>query len=75
MYLLFDIYITANAFKSEKRCAYFIALPFIFPALHIAYGIGTIVGIIHLPIRKDILKKAEERIIEVKSYYMARLNR
>lgn len=70
MYLLFDIYITTNAFKSEKRCAYFAVLPLIFPALHIAYGVGTIFGIIHLPIRKDNLKKAEERIREVKNYYL-----
>lgn len=75
LYLLFDIYITANAFKSEKRCAYFALLPFIFPALHISYGIGTIVGIIHLPIPKDNLNRAEERIREVKSYYMGRVDK
>lgn len=75
MYLLFDMYITINALKSEKRCAYFAVLPFIFPALHIVYGIGTIVGIIHLPIRKDNLNRAMERIREVKSYYLERVDK
>lgn len=70
MYLLFDMYITINALKSEKRCAHFVVLPFIFPALHIVYGIGTIVGIIHLPIRKDNLNRAKKRIREVKKYYL-----
>lgn len=75
MYLLFDMYITINALKSEKRCAHFAVLPFIFPALHIVYGIGTIVGIIHLPIRKDNLNRAMERISEVKSYYLERVDK
>lgn len=69
-YLLFDGYITFNALKSEKRCREFILLPLIFPALHIAYGIGTLIGIFHLPIRKDNLIKAKKRIRQVKRYYM-----
>ncbi|MEE1056135.1 MAG: glycosyltransferase family 2 protein [Acutalibacteraceae bacterium] len=69
-YLLFDGYITFNAMKSEKRCKEFALLPLIFPALHIAYGIGTLIGIFHLPIRKDNLIRAKKRIRQVKRYYM-----
>lgn len=73
MYLLFDLYITSNALKSEKRCGYFALLPFIFPALHIVYGIGTIVGILHKPISEGTLEKAQQRIAEVKACYKNRL--
>lgn len=69
-YLAFDGWITSEAQRSEKKCKEFLLLPFIFPALHIAYGIGTLIGIFHLPIRKDNLVKAKKRIRQVKKYYM-----
>lgn len=69
-YLLFDCFITFNAFRSGKVCVQFLLLPFIFPLLHISYGIGTLVGILHLPIRKDNLNSAKRRIREVKHYYL-----
>lgn len=69
-YLLFDVYITSNAMKSKKRCIYFAFLPVIFPMLHISYGVGTLFGIIHTPIRKDNLNRAKKRIKQVKRYFM-----
>lgn len=68
-YLLFDLYITYNSFKSEKRCTYFFLLPLMFPMLHISYGLGTLVGIIKSPVRKANLNKAKKRIRQVKSYF------
>lgn len=70
LYLLFDAFITFNACKSEKRCIQFALLPLIFPALHISYGIGTFVGILHPHIRKESLNKAKRKIREVKRYYL-----
>ncbi len=70
MYLLFDAFITFNAFKSKKRCILFLCLPVIFPILHISYGIGTLAGLIHPSIRKDNLNKAKRKIREVKKYYL-----
>ncbi|MEE0859702.1 MAG: glycosyltransferase family 2 protein [Acutalibacteraceae bacterium] len=69
-YLLFDAFITFNAFKSQKRCIQFALLPIIFPALHIAYGIGTLVGAVHPPIQREKLNKAKKKIREVKRYYL-----
>ncbi len=69
-YAAFDLYITFNAFKRKDRRKHFILLPFIFPLLHISYGIGTLAGLIHFPIRKDRLNKAKRKIKQVKMYYL-----
>jgi len=70
MYILFDAFITFNSFRNDRRCVQFICLPLIFPILHIAYGIGTLAGIIHPSIRKDNLNRAKKRIREVRHYYL-----
>lgn len=38
--------------KGEKKYIQFLLLPFIFLSLHLAYGIGTIIGIINMPFWK-----------------------
>ena len=46
----------------------FLFLPLIFPLLHVAYGIGTIVGLIEIPFWQRKIKNSDyqERIDEVK---------
>lgn len=48
-YLIFDLANTAGVFVNRKRYLQFAALPFIFPLLHLAYGIGSLIGIIRMP--------------------------
>lgn len=69
MYMLFDMYITYNALNSGKKNKYMVLLPFIFPALHISYGVGTILGLLHPNIKSSDLKNAKERVREVKRYF------
>ncbi len=69
-YLCFDLFITFNAFKKKTRCLQYLLLPLIFPSLHLAFGVGTLVGLIHMPIRKEKLNKAKRKIKQVKMYYM-----
>ena len=69
MYLLFDGYITYNAFNSQEKSVHMVLFPLIFPALHISYGVGTIVGLIHPSISKSKLDDARKRIKEVKKYF------
>lgn len=69
-YLCFDLFITVNAFQKKTRCLHFLLLPLIFPSLHIAFGIGTLVGLVHFPIRKEKLNKAKRKIRQLKMYYM-----
>ena len=57
VYLTADIIMSlAAVFSSKKKNAYMLLLIFIFPLLHITYGIGTFVGIIELPFRKKALR-------------------
>lgn len=61
LYLIFDVLNTLFCFRNEKANITSILLLFIFPLLHISYGIGTFVGIVTAPFWKDI-KKAEFKI-------------
>lgn len=49
LYLLFDALITAAAFSGRRAYIQFILLPFLFPLLHIVYGVGTLFGIVKMP--------------------------
>ena len=40
---------------------HFFLLPLLFPLMHLAYGFGTIVGIIQIPFWKHKLKKEKEK--------------
>lgn len=52
---------------TKKIKPQFLLLPVLFPILHIAYGVGTFVGLIKMPFWKHKLGKAPyERIEEVR---------
>ncbi len=57
-YLLADIMMSAAAFASaEKKHISMLLLPAVFFLLHCAYGIGTIAGLIQIPVWKHKIKK------------------
>ncbi len=66
-YCMFDFVNTVGCFATKKLQPQFIILPFLFPILHIAYGVGTLCGIIKMPFWKSTLKGVPyKRIEEVK---------
>ncbi len=67
-YGLADIVMTAAAvITTEHKSLYMLLLPFIFPLLHIVYGMGTVIGLVQLPGWKRSLDGlAEEEIERVK---------
>lgn len=67
MYTMFNIVNTVGCFFIKKPHVQFLLLPFIFPILHISYGVGTIVGIAKMPFwRKRLGTYSNERIEAVK---------
>ncbi|MBQ8729743.1 MAG: glycosyltransferase family 2 protein [Lachnospiraceae bacterium] len=60
LYLAVDLLMSIFAIVKNKFNACNLLLPFIFPILHISYGIGTIVGIIKIPVfrKKYMTRKA-----------------
>lgn len=64
IYLVFDIAITAGAFISEKSHIQFLLLPFIFPLLHLAYGVGSLLGLIKMPFWFKRARRKTKRGIE-----------
>lgn len=66
-YLMFDFVNTVVCFLTKKVKPQFLLLPVLFPILHIAYGVGTLCGLIKMPFwRRKLGKKPFERINEVK---------
>ncbi|MDP4119534.1 MAG: glycosyltransferase family 2 protein [Bacillota bacterium] len=66
-YLAFDIINTLACFISQKPNILYFFLPFLFPILHLSYGIGTVIGLIKLPFfKKSLTGKEEQRIEEFK---------
>ena len=57
LYMFFNILMSIVAVIKEKKYIQYILLPFIFVSLHLAYGIGTIVGILKMPFWLRSLKK------------------
>lgn len=57
-YAVLDLLMSgASIAKNKRRNPYFLLLPFLFPSIHIAYGIGTLVGCAQMPfLRKSIAK-------------------
>ena len=54
-------------FMTKKIKPQFVILPLLFPILHIAYGVGTLVGLIKMPFWKRKLgDKPYKRIEEVR---------
>lgn len=64
VYGLFDLLITAGAFFSEKKYPHFLLLPFVFPILHLSYGIGSLWGLIKMPFWAPDARRKSKRGIE-----------
>ncbi len=60
LYSMFDFVNTVSCFTMRDIQPQFFLLPLLFPMMHIAYGIGTIVGILDIPFWKRKLKKEKE---------------
>ncbi len=66
-YLMFDFVNTVVCFVTRKVKLQFLLLPVLFPVLHIAYGLGTLCGLIKMPFwRKKLKSEPFDRIIEVR---------
>lgn len=67
MYSMFNLVNTVGCLMLKKPNLLFLTLPFIFPVLHISYGVGTLVGLIKMPFwKKELDDTAEKRIEMVK---------
>ena len=68
VYGMFDIVNSVGCCTTKNLQPQFALLPFIFPILHISYGIGTIVGLISIPSWQRKIKNshAKEHIEKVK---------
>jgi glycosyltransferase involved in cell wall biosynthesis len=60
LYSMFDFVNTVSCFTMREIQPQFFLLPFLFPLLHLAYGFGTIVGILQIPFWKKELKKGKQ---------------
>ena len=60
VYLIVNLLMSLLAIKKQKFYCQYLVLPVIFFSLHIAYGFGTLVGIIKMPFwRKKVREKNE----------------
>lgn len=59
LYSMFDFVNTVSCFTMREIKPQFFLLPFLFPLMHFAYGIGTIVGIVHTPFWKKKIKASK----------------
>lgn len=76
VYMLFNLLNTVPAFWSKKVYATFLLLPLIFPFLHIAYGIGSLIGIIKMPFwKRKLTDDAEKSIEKVRQCFKLKLKR
>ncbi|MGN1432094.1 MAG: glycosyltransferase family 2 protein [Ruminococcus sp.] len=68
VYGMFDIVNAVGCFTMKNLQPQFVFLPFIFPILHVSYGVGTIVGLIQIPSWQKKIKNshAKEHIEKVK---------
>lgn len=68
IYGMFDLVNTVGCFTMKNVQPQFFFLPFIFPILHVSYGIGTIVGLLQIPSWQKKIKssKAKAHIEKVK---------
>ena len=60
LYSMFDFVNTVSCFTMRDIRPHFFLLPLLFPLMHLAYGVGTIVGIMQIPFWKRKLKKQKE---------------
>lgn len=68
LYGMFDFVNSVSCFTMKNIQPQFLLLPLIFPLLHVAYGVGTVVGLLDIPFWKRKLRdsKSKEHIEEVK---------
>lgn len=68
LYGMFDFVNTVSCFTMKNIQPQFLLLPVIFPLLHVSYGVGTISGLIQIPMWKKKIahSHAKEHIEEVK---------
>ena len=68
LYSMFDFVNSVSCCTLKNIQPQFIFLPLIFPLLHVAYGVGTIAGLIQIPFWKSKIKNSgsKERIELVK---------
>ena len=68
VYGMFDAVNTVGCFTMKNVQPQFFLLPLIFPLLHVAYGVGTLVGLIQIPFWKRKIRDshAAEHIEEVR---------
>ena len=62
VYILVNLLMSILAIKGEKKYWQYFLLPVIFSSLHIAYGLGTLVGIIKMPFWRKRGRKNEDKI-------------
>lgn len=60
LYVVVNLLMSFLAVSGEKKYGYYVLIPVIFLSLHLAYGIGTLVGIINMPVWKRRHKKKTE---------------
>ena len=60
LYVVVNLLMSFLAVSGEKKYGYYVLIPVIFLSLHPAYGIGTLVGIINMPVWKRRHKKKTE---------------
>lgn len=60
LYSMFDFVNTVSCFTMREIQPQFFLLPFLFPLLHLAYGLGTVVGIATIPLWKKELKTKKQ---------------
>lgn len=56
-YIFLTIIMTIGALLAERHNVLLLILPFLFVALHLSYGIGTLVGLLKMPTFKKTYKK------------------
>lgn len=63
LYVAIDLLMSLFAIRKQRKYIYYFLLPTIFLSLHIAYGVGTLFGIIEMPLwlKKIKRKENEER--------------
>lgn len=68
LYGMFDFVNSVSCFTMKNIQPQFLLLPVIFPLLHVAYGIGTVSGLIQIPMWKKKIShsKSKQHIEEVK---------
>ena len=62
VYILINLLMSILAIKGQKKYWQYFLLPVIFSSLHIAYGVGTLVGIIKMPFWRKRGKKNDDKI-------------